>query len=348
MTAPQIRVSIVGVSGFAGAELARLLEADGRFSLVAAVGDRWKGEALGARVRLVGPSARLAVASMPEALEAAASAEIALLATPADASARLAPAILARGVRVVDLSGAFRLLDPADYPRWYGFDHPAPELLAEARYGLPELPAAAGAAPSARDARLVANPGCYATATILALAPLLAARAVDPLGLFADGKSGVTGAGRKLEDRLLFNEVADNLSPYRVARHQHAPEIEQALARVAGSEVRLTFVPHLVPIRRGLLVTAFGRLLPGAGDLDRTLRLAYEGAEEVEVSAVEDVSIASVVHTARARVGATSDPTRGAAVAVGALDNLLKGAASQAMQNLCAMVGLPYRAQATP
>jgi N-acetyl-gamma-glutamyl-phosphate reductase len=341
VNAPPTRVSIVGVSGFSGAELALLLDRDPRFSLVAAVGDRWKGEPLGARVRVRGPSAKLAVAPMGEALDAAAMGEVALLATPADASAKLAPALLARGVRVVDLSGAFRLLDPADYPRWYGFEHPAPELLREARYGLPELAAVSGDAPAARDARLIANPGCYATATILALAPLLAARAIDPLGLFADGKSGATGAGRKLEDRLLFNEVAENVSAYRVARHQHAPEIEQALARVAGTAVRVTFVPHLLPIRRGLMVTAFGRLLPGAGNLGATMRAAYEGADEVEVTGVEEVTIASVVHSARARVGATADTARGAAVAIGALDNLLKGAASQAMQNLCAMVGAP-------
>lgn len=340
-----IRVSIIGVSGYAGGELARLLEADRRFSLVAAVGERWKGEALGTRVRLHGPSARLAVATMRDAESAAASGEVALLATPADASLELVPALLARGVRVVDLSGAFRLLDPTEYPRWYGFEHSAPELLAEARYGLPELPTTAGNAPAARDARLIANPGCYATAAILALAPLLASGAVDPSSLFIDGKSGVTGAGRKLDERLLFNEVAESVAPYRVARHQHAPEIEQALSRVAGAAARVTFVPHLLPIRRGLMVTAFGRLLPGAGEVDAAMRSAYEGAEEVEVSAVDEVTIASIVHTSRARVGATADRARGTAVAIGALDNLLKGAASQAMQNLCAMVGLAYRAE---
>lgn len=350
MTAARFRVAVVGVSGFSGAELARLLAAHPSFVLTGAVADRWKGESLAARLGLRGPAGRVVVAPMAAAEDVAGAAEVTLLATPADVSARLAPALLGRGVRVVDLSGAFRLRDPAAYPRWYGFEHPAPELLAEARYGLPEVPEAAGDAPPPDRARLVANPGCYATAAILALAPLVAAGLVADGGVFADGKSGVTGAGRKLEEHLLFTEVDENVSPYRVARHQHAPEIEQALARLAGRPVPVTFVPHLLPIRRGLIVTAFARLAPGAGAADaaEATRAFYaRRAGEVDVVEPESVTIARVAHTPRALVGARSDGERGGAVAIGALDNLLKGAASQALQNLCAMVSTPY-ATTTP
>src|SRR5262249_25241314 len=190
----------------------------------------------------------------------ASEADVAMLATPAEASARLVPELLARGVRVVDLSGAFRLGDAAAYPRHYGFAHPAPQLPDEARYGLPGIPETAGGAPDYRAARLVANPGCYATAAICALAPLVAAHAIETDAIFVDGKSGVTGAGRRVEEKYLFTEVDENVSPYRVGMHQHAPEMEQALSRVARRSVAITFAPHLLPVRRGLLVTAFARL----------------------------------------------------------------------------------------
>jgi len=336
------RVGIVGVSGFSGVELLGLLADHPRFEVVAAVADRWKGETLGLRARIDGPAANVVVAPMSDALPALAGVEVALLATPADVSAKLVPELVGRGLRVLDLSGAFRLGSAADYPRWYGFSHPAADLLAEARYGLPEVAAAAGSAPRAREARLVANPGCYATAAIVALAPLCAAGAIEP-DVFVDGKSGVTGAGRKLEERLLFTEVAENLSAYRVGSHQHAPEMELGLSRVANRPVRVTFVPHLLPVRRGLVCTAYARLSPGvSADSVRALyERYYEGAARIDVASPEDVSLAGVVMTPRARVGARADPERGSVVAIGALDNLLKGAASQALQNLCEMVGVP-------
>ena len=342
----RVRLTIVGVSGYAGAELALLCSHHPAFTLCAAVADRWQGEALGACVSGMRGRARdLRVVPMRDAVAAALSADVALLATPAEVSAQLAPELLAGGARVVDLSGAFRLTDPAAYPRWYGFTHPAPELLAEARYGLPEVPGAAGDAPAFREARLVANPGCYATAAILALAPLVASRAVALDALFADGKSGVTGAGRKVEERLLFTEVAENLSPYRVGNHQHAPEIELVLSRVAGAEVKLTFSPHLLPIKRGLTVTAYGRLAEGvdAAAIGEMMAAYYPaGTGEVRVVAPEAVTIGGVANTNRALVGARGDADRRTAVAIGSLDNLRKGAASQALQNLCEMAGVPF------
>lgn len=337
------RVSIVGVSGYSGVELCRLVAAHPALTLAAAIADRWAGAPLGARVRLRGPSASLVVDPMSDVEVAASRGDVALLATPADVSARLAPALLARGVRVVDLSGAFRLRDAADYPRWYGFEHPAPELLAEAAYGLPEVPELA---PSLSGVRLVANPGCYATAAILAVAPLLAARLAAPDAIFLDGKSGVTGAGRKVEERLLFGEVDENVSAYRVGRHQHTPEIEQALSLVAGASARVTFTPHLLPLRRGLIVTAYGKLADGADPA--RVRAAFERyyakRSEVVVVAPDEIAIARVAHETHALVGVHADEERRTFVAVAALDNLLKGAASQALQNVCAMVDAPFAA----
>jgi len=348
MTSPaRTRVAIVGVSGFSGIELARLLDAHPAFELASAVADRWQGRLLGSEVTLGGPAAAVVVRPMTEVLGAMDGVAVALLATPAEVSAKLAPELLARNVRVVDLSGAFRLATAEDYPRWYKFTHPAPELLREARYGLPEVPAAGSGAPDVRKARLVANPGCYATAAIVALAPLLAAGAIEP-DVYVDGKSGVTGAGRKAEEHLMFSEVAENLSPYRVGNHQHAPEIELALSRVAHRDVRVTFVPHLLPVRRGLLCTAFGRLAGGAPaeSLPQLMERFYAQGGQVRVAAPEQVTLARVVGTPRALVGARGDADRRSVVSIGALDNLLKGAASQALQNLCDMVGAAFEHRA--
>src|ERR671931_1985853 len=198
-------------------------------------------------------------------------ADIAFLATPAEVSLELAPKLLARGVRVVDLSGAFRLADASLYPRWYGFEHTAPALLAEARYGLPEL-----AREGLRGARLVSNPGCYATATAMALAPLVRSGLVAPDGVAVAAMSGVSGAGRKASEEYSFCEVDEDLRAYRLARHQHVPEVEQTVARYAGRCGPISFTPHLVPIRRGILATSTLRLAPGASQAD--LSAAYEEA----------------------------------------------------------------------
>ena len=339
-----VPVSILGVSGFAGSELARLVSSHPGLSLAGVAADRWQGLPLGECIRLPGRAARLPVATMADGVVLARQSAVALLATPAEVSAKIAPELLAHGVRVVDLSGAFRLADPAAYPVWYGFEHPCPELLVEAFYGLPEVPSVALSREGIERARLVANPGCYATAAILALAPLIAANAIDLGTIFIDGKSGVSGAGRKVDERLLFMEVDENLSPYRVGTHQHTPEIEQALSRVAGaaSSVRVTFVPHLLPVRRGLLVTAFARLRATTSpeEVEAIFRRYYNNPDGlVEIAPPEEVSLAQVAYTPFARVGVRAVRDRDTVVVTSALDNLLKGAASQALQNVCAMVG---------
>jgi N-acetyl-gamma-glutamyl-phosphate reductase len=338
-----VPVSILGVSGFAGSELARLVAAHPAFELVGVAADRWHGKLLGESMRIAGPAAQLRVASMDEAQKLARQSKLVALATPAEASMKLAPEMLSAGARVVDLSGAFRLTNLREYPAWYHFDHTAPDLVAEAVYGLPEVPEASGDTGTITKARVVANPGCYATAAIVALAPLLRAGVIEPEGIFLDGKSGVSGAGRKVEEKYSFMEVDENVSPYRVGDHQHTPEIEQSLGRVAKTNVSITFVPHLLPVKRGLIVTAFARMKSkvGAGEVESLFRAAYDGPESlVEVTAPANVTLARVAHTPYGSVGVRVLPERNSIVVVSALDNLLKGAASQAMQNLCAMIGV--------
>lgn len=338
MTRRATRVAVIGASGYAGIELLTMLDQDDRFTVVGVVADRWRGTALGRHVHLRGALGAMLARATSEVHEACEGADVALLATPAEVSLELAPELLRRGVRVVDLSGAFRLQDPAAYRRWYGAEHTATGLLSEAAYGLPEVPEAVGG--DVATARLVANPGCYATAAIVALAPLLRAGLIEP-NVYVDGKSGVTGAGRKVEERLMFTEVDENLSAYRVGNHQHTPEIEQALGRVARKPVAVTFTPHLLPVRRGLLVTAYAPLAAGAeaGQVASVMASSYEGRGAVQARAPGEVTLAAVTLTNLALVAAHGDGERRSVVALGALDNLRKGAASQAMQNLCAMVG---------
>jgi N-acetyl-gamma-glutamyl-phosphate reductase len=230
---------------------------------------------------------------------------------------------------VVDLSGAFRLHDPAAYPRWYGFEHTATALLGAARYGLPELDRAA-----LHGAAFVTNPGCYATAIALALAPLVRSGLAAREGIAVAAMSGVSGAGRKASEDYSFCEVDEDLRAYRIGRHQHVPEIEQTVARFAGGVGPISFTPHLVPLRRGILATCTLRASPGAAEA--SLRDAYEtayGKEPfVRVREPDRVAVKDVVRTNRCHVGATLDSRTGLVVAVSAIDNLVKGAAGQAVQ----------------
>ncbi len=253
----EFSTAIVGASGYSGLELTRLTARHPHLRLTALLSDRWAGATAGERLPLSGPAAELRYCALSRAPDV--EAEVVFLATPADVSLALAPRLLAGGRRVVDLSGAFRLQDPAAYPRWYGFDHTSPELLAEARYGLPEL-ARAGLP----GAKLIANPGCYATAVAMALAPLVRSGLCQEECIAVTAMSGVTGAGRKASEEYSFSEVDEDLRAYRLGKHQHVPEIEQTVARAAGRCGPICFTPHLVPIRRGILATCTLRLHPGA------------------------------------------------------------------------------------
>ena len=333
-----LTAAVVGASGYSGLELTRLLARHPGLKLTALYSDRWADEAAGSRLPL--PPEAAALRYLPQAHARDVGAEVAFLATPAEVSLELVPQLHRRGVRVVDLSGAFRLHDTAAYPRWYGFEHSAPELLTVARYGLPELDRAA-----LRGATLVTNPGCYATAIALALAPLVRSGLAEREGIAVAAMSGVSGAGRKAAEESSFVEIDEDLRAYRIGRHQHVPEIEQTVARYAGGVGALSFTPHRVPIRRGILATCTLRAAKGATDAEAraVLERAYASEPFVEVRRADQVAVKDVVRTNRCHVGVTLDARAGLLVATSAIDNLVKGAAGQAVQALNAALGWDER-----
>ena len=323
-------VGIVGASGYSGLELSRILALHPRVELKLLGSDKWAGETAARRAGLRGAAGKLKYAPQEKCAELARECGVVFLATPAEASLELAPRILDAGVRVIDVSGAFRLKDPALYPKFYGFEHPRPDLLSEAFYGLPELtPAPAGT-------RLVANPGCYPTAAALALAPLIEAGLLTQDPLIVDAASGVTGAGRRSTEEYSFAELDGDFRAYKVLRHQHQPEIAQTLARP------LTFTPHLLPVKRGILATCYGRLAPGRkpAELRAAFMHKYSEAPFVDVlETPEQVTLKAVTGTNQCQVAVAAED--GVVVAISAIDNLVKGAAGQAVQNLNLMLGWP-------
>lgn len=271
-------------------------------------------------------------------MERASSGQLAFLATPAKVSADLAPKLLARGLDVIDLSGAFRLDRPDEFAEWYGFAHPATDLLARAAYGLPELfPLAKSTGP-----RLIANPGCYATAAILAALPLLKHNLIpEGTPLFIDGKSGATGAGKALEEKLLYSEVSESVRPYRIGKHQHTPEIERALRMSSGHDVRVSFNAHLIPMRRGLITSVYAPAAPGvtAENVKNAYRATY--GEHLFLRVVDRPPETNMLAGNNfVEIHAAYDPRTRSISAFAALDNLVKGAAGQAVQNLNVLLGV--------
>jgi N-acetyl-gamma-glutamyl-phosphate reductase len=332
-------VGVFGASGYAGLEATKLLAAHPRVELAFLTSDRWAGERVSRHAPVRGPAGRLEYVPPREGEALAKGCDAVFLATPAETSLELLPRLLGAKARVVDLSGAYRLRDAALYPRHYGFFHAHPELLGEAVYGLPELNREA-----IRQARWVANPGCYPTASALALAPLLKAGLLETRGLIVDAKSGVTGAGRRATEDYSFAEVEGDFRAYKVLRHQHAPEIAQTLSDAAKSPVSLTFTPHLLPVKRGILVTAYARLAAGAHPSSIASVLADTYGQEPFVKLAkspDEVSLKRVVETNDCLVAAAcdTDGDPGRIVVTAAIDNLLKGAAGQAVQNLNLMMG---------
>jgi N-acetyl-gamma-glutamyl-phosphate reductase len=331
----RLRVGIVGASGYSGAVATRLVVAHPRLALTFATSDRVAGSSLGVELGALLPQDVRFVPNA-SAIEHAEACDAVILATTAEVSLRLAPAFAEKGKQVIDLSGAFRL-DASSYPRWYGFTHDAPGWLDGAHYGLPEL---FGAPP--RTA-IVANPGCYPTAALLALAPLLRERLVLPASIVVDAKSGVSGAGRQSGDAYSFMEVDDDVRAYKILEHQHTPEIVRGLSRFADrtatDSVEVTFTAHLLPVKRGLLATCYARPRSGttSSHVVECLAQAYRGARFVRVVPPAEVMLKRVVGTNLAQVGATAN--QDVVVAIGAIDNLLKGAAGQALQNLNRMNG---------
>ena len=327
-------VAIVGVSGYAGGELARLVLRHPEARLVAAVARSRQGEPL----RAVQPHLHAAPDSLVVGSDVG-DAEVVFTALPAGEAAKQARAWLDDGRTVIDIGSDFRLRDPKLYERWYGYTHPAPDLLKEAVYGLTEL-----TRDRIRGARLIANPGCYPTAALLALAPALRAGLVTE-DIVIDAKSGVSGAGRKAELHLSYSEAADNFLAYNVPGHRHWPEIRQGLAQAARREVGLTFVPHLLPIIRGIHATLYARvtreldfqaLYEERYKLEPFVDLLPAGSHP-ETRSVRGANVCRIALHRPPQASGRSDML----VVLSVIDNLTKGAAGQAVQNMNLMFGLP-------
>ena len=263
--------------------------------------------------------------------------DLVFFATPNGIAMQQAAALLDKGVRIVDLSADFRIKDVAQWQRWYGMTHAAPWLVAEAVYGLPEMNRTV-----IKDARLVANPGCYPTATQLGFLPLVEAELVDTNHLIADAKSGVSGAGRKAEVHTLFAEAADNFKAYGVPGHRHLPEIRQGLSEMAGKAVGLTFVPHLTPLIRGIHATLYARLTaPYEADLQTLFEKRFNDEPFVDVlPAGSHPETRSVRASNTCRIAVHQPQGQEIVVVLSVIDNLVKGAAGQAVQNMNIMFGL--------
>lgn len=325
-------VGIFGGSGYSGLELTRLVGQHSKAELRFATSDRWVGQSVAGRAKM---ASTLNYVPVEQGLELAASCDSVLLATPAESSLELVPKLRAKGVRVVDLAGSFRLKNASLYPVHYRFEHSAGVQLSEAVYGLPEL-----FRESAKGQALIANPGCFATVAALTVAPLIKAGLIELNSIVINGASGVSGAGRKASEEFGFMEIDGDYRAYRVLKHQHTPEINQTLSMLAGAPVSVVFTPHLLPIKRGILCTSVATLKPGA-DLQQVTQ-AFEtlfGHEPfIELAASpEEVRIADAAHTNKCIVSASTSGNR--VVSIGAIDNLLKGAASQAIQNLNLQLG---------
>jgi N-acetyl-gamma-glutamyl-phosphate reductase len=261
--------------------------------------------------------------------------DVVFFATPNGVAMHQVPALLESGVKVIDLAADFRLKDEAAWEKWYGMAHACPDVLAEAVYGLPEVNRE-----RIRGARIIANPGCYPTAVQLGFLPLVEAGVVDLDGLIADAKSGVSGAGRKAEVHALFSEAADNFKAYGVGGHRHLPEIRQGLEAVAGRDVGLTFVPHLTPLIRGIHATLYARLT-GDCDIQSLYEERYRGERFVDVMpSGSHPETRSVRASNMCRIAVHRPQGSDVVVVLSVIDNLVKGAAGQAVQNMNLMFGL--------
>jgi len=330
-----IKVGIIGGTGYTGVELLRLLaqHPDADIRVITSRGE------VGKPVAEMFPSLRRVVDlrfSEPDD-KLLTACDVVFSATPNGVAMQHARSLLDGGVKLIDLAADFRLKDPAEWEKWYGMPHACPDLLSEAVYGLPEIQR-----DRIKSARLIANPGCYPTAVQLGFLPLLEKGLVDPGFLVADCKSGVSGAGRKAEVHTLFSEASDNFKAYGVPGHRHRPEIRQGLAAMSGGEVGLTFVPHLTPMIRGIHATLYARLTDPSVDLQALYERRYAGEAFVDVLPPKSHPDTRSVRAANTCRIAVHRPQNGETVVIlSVIDNLVKGAAGQAVQNMNLLFGLP-------
>jgi len=332
-----IKIGIVGGTGYTGVELLRLLATHPQAQVIQITSRAESGRQVSELYGNLRGHFDLAF-SEPDPAKLA-ECELVFFATPNGTAMKMVPQLLAAGTRVIDLAADFRLKDPAVWEQWYGMPHACSDVLAEAVYGLPELNRE-----QIRGARVVANPGCYPTAAALGLLPLVEQGLVDNSSLVADCKSGVSGAGRGANSAMLMGEVGESFKAYSVAGHRHLPEIRQTLATVSAQPVGLTFVPHLVPMIRGIHATLYARLGGEAGDLQALFEQRYAQEPFVDVlpagSHPETRSVRGVNHC---RIGVHRPQGGDTLVVLAVIDNLTKGAAGQAIQNMNLMFGLDER-----
>lgn len=334
----RIPVGLVGVTGYTGIELARLLAGHGGLELVRATSRSEAGKAMSELFpSLAGlPIGDLEV-SKPEVDDLASACKLVFLAVPHGTAMDMAAALVERGVKVVDLSADFRITDAKVYEKWYGLAHRHPLLLPEAVFGLPEFNAE-----KVKDAQLVANPGCYPTSAILGLAPALAEGLIETDGIVIDSKSGTTGSGRKASVGSLFCEVSDTFRAYNLGKHRHTPEIEQELSGFAGESLTVSFNTHLLPINRGILSTCYARLKKSLSLSDVRLVYSnmYENAPWVRVLPEGKLPETRFVRgTMFCDIGLVVDPRTNRLIVVSAIDNLCRGASGQALANANLMLG---------
>ena len=330
-----IKVGVIGGTGYTGAELLRLLSGHAQIELTVITSRQEAGKP----VPSLFPSLRGAIDldfTTPDPARFS-GCDVVFSATPNGVAMTHARELLDAGVKLIDLAADFRLKDAAEWQQWYGLPHACPDLLAEAVYGLPEMNRE-----QIKQARLIANPGCYPTATQLGLLPLIENKLVDTETLIADCKSGVSGAGRGANEASLFAEVADSIKAYAVPGHRHLPEIRQGLSAIAGKEVGLTFVPHLTPMIRGIHATLYGRLTKTDTDLQVLFETRYADEPFVDVLPAGSHVETRAVRGANTCQIAVHRPQGGeTAVVLAVIDNLVKGAAGQAIQNMNLLFGLP-------
>jgi N-acetyl-gamma-glutamyl-phosphate reductase len=337
------QIAIVGASGYSGEELVRLLLSHPHAELAAVTSRQYAGQTLAQIFPKFAnhPRAKALRFSEPKVELLAKQAQIVFLALPHGVAAEFAVPLLQLGCQVIDLSADFRVKSAAVYKDFYAHDHPAPELLAQAVYGLPEVYRA-----QIKQASLIASPGCYPTSILLPTLPLLKAGLVQPTGIIADSLSAVSGAGRKAELDYLFVECNESARPYGIPKHRHLSEIEQELSLAAGTQVTIQFTPHLIPVNRGILTTLY--LTPVKATLDQ-LNACYHAAyaNEPFVRLLEGKALPDTKNVAGTNVIEIAwrlDPRTGRLIVMSAEDNLVKGASGQAVQSMNLMCGYPETA----
>ena len=330
----KIGVTVIGATGYSGAELVRILLQHPRVKLEKVISRTFVGKP----ISQIHPWLRTNLICQELNIGEITS-SIVFTALPHATSMGIVGKLYGKSRKIVDLSADFRLQDTRIYEKWYGLVHQQPNLLRKAVYGLPELNR-----DKIRKSCLVANPGCYPTAAILALAPALQKNLIEKQAIIVDAKSGVTGAGRKLTLTTHFPEVNENMNAYQVEGHRHLPEMEEELSKLSGGKVQITFVPHLIPLNRGILSTCYARLCNSLNvrEIQDLYTQFYQQDPFVEVLPVGNFpQIKEVIFSNRCRLGLTINNTTGWLIVISVIDNLGKGASGQAVQNMNLMCGFP-------